>query len=134
MIFKKQTSRSGFTIVELLVVIAVIGILAGLVMFGYNSWQKRAAETVVASDLKGAVAAMESSRNFGAGYPGSIPDTFTASPDVNLSYVSGDGKDFCIQASSISQPQVKYFVNTTDNTKEPRKGDCINGESTDPAG
>lgn len=39
---KQEIKNSGFTIVELLVSITVIGILAGLIMVGYNGFQQRA--------------------------------------------------------------------------------------------
>lgn len=41
----------GFTIVELLIVIVVIGILAAIVIVSFNGIQKRANETAVRSDL-----------------------------------------------------------------------------------
>jgi general secretion pathway protein G len=43
---------SGFTIVELLIVIVVIGILAAISIVAYNGVQNRAADTSVQSDLR----------------------------------------------------------------------------------
>ena len=43
--------RSGFTIVELLIVIVVIGILAAISIVAYNGIQNRANDTAVQSDL-----------------------------------------------------------------------------------
>jgi prepilin-type N-terminal cleavage/methylation domain-containing protein len=40
----------GFTIVELLVVIVVLGILVSLSYFAFNSWRGRVAETELKSD------------------------------------------------------------------------------------
>lgn len=45
-------SRSGFTIVELLIVIVVIAILATISVVAYNGVQSRADATKVTSDLK----------------------------------------------------------------------------------
>lgn len=49
----KQTvrSNSGFTIVELIVVITVVGILAAITVIAYSGIQKRATDTSVLSDL-----------------------------------------------------------------------------------
>ena len=47
----RQTQK-GFTIVELLIVIVVIGILAAIVIVAYNGIQNRANDTAIQSDLK----------------------------------------------------------------------------------
>lgn len=49
MLRRKQT---GFTIVELLVVIVVIGILAAITIVAYNGVQNRASDAAVQSDLR----------------------------------------------------------------------------------
>lgn len=46
---QKQT---GFTIVELLIVIVIIGILAAITIVAYNGIQNRASDTAVQSDLR----------------------------------------------------------------------------------
>lgn len=48
---KKQNNRSGFTIVELLIVIVVIGILAAITIVAYNGIQGRARVSAVSSAL-----------------------------------------------------------------------------------
>lgn len=45
-------NKSGFTIVELLIVIVVIGILAAITMVSYNGIQNRAHDVAAQSDLK----------------------------------------------------------------------------------
>lgn len=47
-----KNKHSGFTIVELLIVIVVIAILAAISIIAYNGIQRRAAIAVVQSDLK----------------------------------------------------------------------------------
>ena len=54
-IFRADTSRksktAGFTIVELLIVIVVIGILAAITIVAYNGIQQRARDSVMRADL-----------------------------------------------------------------------------------
>lgn len=54
-----RKSRSGFTIVELLIVIVVIGILAAITIVAYNGVQDRALETRRLSDMTTITKALE---------------------------------------------------------------------------
>lgn len=46
-----ETKQKGFTIVELLIVIVVIGILAAIVIVAFNGVQNRAVDTAVKNDF-----------------------------------------------------------------------------------
>lgn len=132
----------AFTIVELVVIIAVIGILVTVGYFGFSTWRDRVAETELKSDLNAVAAAMESARNWGKGFPelsdgatfdGSDPatkDLFTQSSNVILTYYEGDGKNFCIDAVSKARSTVTMFYNTENGNKEPKKGTCLGGEGS----
>ena len=108
--------QSGFTIVELVVVIAVIGILAGITIVGYGNWRQRATENTLKNDLNGASSAMDSSRNFGSDYPATIPSTFSPSDNVSMTVKSGGGV-FCLEATSSEAPGVTYSVKSTIKTQ-----------------
>lgn len=115
--------HNGFTIVELAVVISVIGILASITIVGYGAWQKRTTENLIKSDLRGASAAMESTRNFGSGYPSTIPSSFQPSDGVTLiGGVLPGGTTYCIQASSTQDASVIMYVTNTNTT--PQNGNC----------
>lgn len=47
-----NTIKNGFTIVELIVVVVVIGILAGIAIVSYSGAQKKAYDTAVQADLE----------------------------------------------------------------------------------
>ncbi len=115
---------TGFTIVEIIVVIVVIGILATVTAVSYSGWNKRIIETQIKSDLKGAASAMESYRNFNNNYPDSIPSSFEPSQDVVLSGGGlGDGAEYCIDASSLKDSSIQYYIDQ-DYGKDPQVGTC----------
>lgn len=121
----KPICRKGFTIVELLIVIAVLGILAGISIGGYSQWRTTTAKQEVRSDLVGAATAMESARNFSNGYPLSLPSTFQKSAGVNLTYkVGGTTSAYCLNASSIKVPSVVYYLSSANGNKTPAVGTC----------
>lgn len=78
---KKQT---GFTIVELLIVIVVIGILAAITIVAYSGIQDRAQRSRISSDLRNLEHAIHLARNDRATVLGTITGNFgTASACVS---------------------------------------------------
>lgn len=63
------SNKNGFTIVELLIVIVVIGIFATITIVGYSNVQARANDTVVKSDLKNMSTTLELWKVDNSGYP-----------------------------------------------------------------
>lgn len=124
---QQQTNRvthkryRGFSIVEIVVVIAVMGILASISVVGYGTWRQRTAESEVKSDLNGAKTAMENARNNNNGYPQAVP--FQTSENVDIAGGGeSDGKTFCITASSKRYPQIKYYISNTNASAQ--TGSC----------
>lgn len=66
--------RSGFTLLELILVMSVIGILAGLFIANYPSSQRRARDARRVSDLRQYQSALEIYYNANNEYPGSSGD------------------------------------------------------------
>ena len=66
----KKTKQSGFTIVELLIVIVVIGILAALVITTFSGVQQKARDTKRQTDIRALYSMLEAfyAQN-GGGYP-----------------------------------------------------------------
>lgn len=130
---KRRESSRAFTIVELIMVIAVIGILAALTVIGIGSWRESVAKTEVKSDLASLQAGMEDARNRMNAYPifpsGTIfdgsagtGDIFTQSSGVILSYAEGDAEGYCVDAQSRSNPSVRFFYNSREGVVQ--TGDC----------
>lgn len=66
-------TRSGFTVVELLIVIVVIGILAAITIVAFNGVQRRATATTVKSDLAQAAKTMVMAHAQAGQYPAILP-------------------------------------------------------------
>jgi prepilin-type N-terminal cleavage/methylation domain-containing protein len=66
---KNRKLESGFTIVELLIVIVVIAILAALVLTAYTGVQQRARDSSRASDVRSIATAAEAYRAENTAYP-----------------------------------------------------------------
>ena len=125
-IFKNNLPKSGFTILELVAVITVIGILTAISVLSYGNWRQNLIVSQLKSDLSAASSAMENARNFGSGYPTNLSTltTFTQNPDVPLTLAPGsnpDGKSYCIDATSTKDATLHYHV---DNIQGVQIGTC----------
>lgn len=79
---KQKINHSGFSIVELLVVITVIGILAAIVMLAYSGVQNSAHDSAVKSDLRQAADNVEL---FLIDNPGTYPWSTAKLIEANIS-------------------------------------------------
>lgn len=116
---KKHT---GFTIVELITVITVLGILIAITTFAIGNWRQETAENEVKSNLSSAASAMENARNFGNGYPGSLPSSFKESKNVQVTLKSSSTTAYCVEASSRDETSVVYRI--TNAMTSPTSGGC----------
>ena len=96
-----MSTSKGFTIVELVIIIAVLGILAGLVIFSFAGWQRSIAQNAVRSDVQQATSSLDSFRNFKTDYPPNLSGTnFAASDEVALTL-------------RTNAPQTRSYTNLT---------------------
>lgn len=94
MLNKKQT---GFTIVELLIVIVVIGILAAITIVAYNGIQQRARKASLTSDLKNTATKFEVSKADTGSYPATMTSDMKASTGNILQATNtGNADTYCI--------------------------------------
>ena len=66
---KQLRRQSGFTIIELLIVIAIIGILATLVLTNFQGAQAKGRDTVRKNDMNSVYQKLEEFYNENGGYP-----------------------------------------------------------------
>lgn len=82
------SSYSGFTIVELLIVIVVIGILATIVIVAFNGIQSQAAASAAKNSLQSAAKAMEVAKATTDSYPTTLPPAVKSTDQITLSLVN----------------------------------------------
>jgi type II secretion system protein G len=89
----KQRSQKGFTIVELLIVIVVIGILAALVITTYNGIQQKGRNTERTTDLKAVQGQLEAYYAQNGRYPASTDLGSTSADNVTFIQANMKGLD-----------------------------------------
>ena len=118
--------KSGFTIVELLVVIVVIAILAAIIIVSYTGMTQKAVIATLQSDLKNASTQLEIDKVINANYPTYIGDAndgkgLKSSTGVILTYNhDNDTDNYCLMA--VSTNATSYYINS--DTKVPTEGTC----------
>jgi prepilin-type N-terminal cleavage/methylation domain-containing protein len=120
-----KIAKHGFTIVELLVVISIVGILATISVVGYGAWRNSATATQVKSDLNAVAAAMENARTFNNEYPTTLPTNVTTSENVTLVLATGSTETaYCVDGASSDNPALTYYVASESKDQGALEGTC----------
>lgn len=103
----------GFTIIELLIVIVVVAIVAGISVVAYRGFQARAQESSISSSLAQAKKKLELYKVDHGSYPptGHFSDIDIANTAVTVQYSSTDGAAYCL--SGIAGNTVYHLTNST---------------------
>jgi len=118
--------NKGFTLIEMMIVIAIIAILSGLVLTGLSSARAKARDSRRVSALKTVQALVESSYDSSAGqYPATSAgisgwtgfDSILGTP----TYV-GSGNSYCLYVINME----KRVAGTADGCKSCSSCDCTN--------
>lgn len=135
MIISRNKQQYGFTIIELLVIIVVIGVLAGLVIAGYTMIRRSTVDASIESDLRSMADLQELYRldnpsAAGFVYPNGPQDSEFAPSEGNTITVTLRNGGYCIKgynsAGSFSNPSSAMTydslaggLNKTGNACEP---------------
>ena len=124
MVYKRYSSTIGFTIVELLVVIVVIGILATITIVSYTGIQQKAVVASLTSDLDNASKQLKLYQIDHSVYPTSLnasncPLDSLGVVDNTYCLKLSSGNTFLYSSNNNSTPQTfsLYAINTNTNTK-----------------
>lgn len=130
--------KSGFTIVELLIVVVVIAILATITIVAYNGIQNQAKDSALRTSLTQAAHKTlayaplnndafpdESSYRSALALPAD-----TASASYNY-FVSDDRKSFCLSVTDTTSAELKAYASTQDGKTVP--GTCVKNLVVNPS-
>lgn len=107
---KNRKLESGFTIVELLIVIVVIAILAALVLTAYNGVQARARDSSRQSDVRSIATAVEAIASENAGVYPANSAAITSYTTVKLdSTIAGKMQDGSATDPSATNDKYEYL-------------------------
>jgi prepilin-type N-terminal cleavage/methylation domain-containing protein len=102
-----RSKNKGFTLIEMLIVIAIIGILAGIVLTGVRGFQATARDTRRIGDVRNIQPLLELYFTRNGTYPGALTDlsglgTVPTDPTSGSQYdysVDGAGLSYCVGAT-----------------------------------
>lgn len=135
-IFAAKSKRDGFTIVELLIVIVVIGILAAITIVAYNGIQNRAKNVRVVSGMNAyvkAISAYTADKNIYPVPAGSIAcfgNVNSCNPGANATYTAQLATELAGYMNNTSMTLLSgdgALINSTANYSMPDGGAAFTG-------
>lgn len=95
-----RVAKRAFTIVEIVVIVTVIAILAGVVMVGYGAITRNAAETALKHNLTSASDAIEGYKIVKKSFPDTLADAGVYEPEGTEYNYDHDTVGYCLEGVS----------------------------------
>lgn len=107
-------THRGFTVVELLVVIAVVGVLSMLTIFAFGDWRDRTARTELKNESSAISAALQSYLNFNNAYPATLAGVrYQANQNITPTYtVRTDGASYCLKLVNTALANEPWYFDS----------------------
>jgi prepilin-type N-terminal cleavage/methylation domain-containing protein len=116
-------NKNGFTIVELLIVIVVIGILAAITIVAYNGIQQRARISAATSAVAQTTKKLEAYAVDGNGYPAALSTVGISDSDsTSYQYTVNNATNPATYCVTVTNGTISYTANSTNAT--PSAGGC----------
>jgi len=111
----RREGDDGFTLVELLVVVVIIGILVAIAIPVFLSQREKAWASASESDLRNAAPIAEEWFASNGTYASIDMAAMNTSPDVTLKQVSGDTEGYCLLADHGKLDDTQTFYLDSDD-------------------
>jgi type IV pilus assembly protein PilA len=106
MLTKFRKREEGFTLIELMIVIAIIGILAAIAIPQFTAYRQRGFNAAAMSDLRNAATAQEALYTDSQTYTQTVGDLttrgYTPSSNVTLGITAASNSQYTMTASHLS--------------------------------